>query len=82
MVNLYAVHTCDLCDLLCFNTMPTKLYGSARLPTASRDDIRQCEIMYDTHSGAKTMRAESSLLQWGWVTVNKVPNIFKVIHED
>ena len=27
---LYAVHTfdlCDLCDLLCFNEMPTKLYG-------------------------------------------------------
>ena len=25
---LYAVHTCDLRDLLCFNEMPTKLYVS------------------------------------------------------
>ena len=51
---LYAVHTCglcDLCDLLCFNKMPTKLYSSTILSTASRDHIRQCEIMYDTHLG-------------------------------
>ena len=70
---LYSVHTCDLCDdLLCFNEMPTKLYGSAILPMAYRDYHRQCEIIYDAQSGSKTMRVKSSLSHWGCVTVNKI----------
>ena len=61
--------------------MLTKLYGSARLLTASRDDIRHYEIMYDAQSGYKTMCVESSLSQWDWVTVKTVPNMFEVLHE-
>ena len=44
--------------------------------------IRHCEIMYDTHSGSKTICVESSLAQWGWVTVITVPNMLEVIHKD
>ena len=79
---LYAVHTiCDLCDLLCLNEMSTKLYGSWYFCTAYWDSYRHCEIIYNTQSGSKTMRVKSSLLHWGCVTINTVPNMFEVIHK-
>ena len=82
---LYAVHTCELCDLfdlLCFNEMLTKLYSSVIISSTYWDYQRQCESIYDTQSGSKTMRVKSSLLHWGGVTVNTVPNMFEVIHGD
>ena len=67
------LYTCDLCDLLFFNKMQTNLYGIVIVSTTVWDyqRPRQCENIYYTQSGSRTMRVKTSLSLWGGVTVTQ-----------
>ena len=78
---VYTFDLCDLCDLLCFNDMPTELYGSEIASTTVWDYPSQLD--YLQHSIViSNEHVKTSLSHWGSVTVNTVTNIFDVIHGD